>query len=300
MLKLILTRTIINYGGQFYLNNTIFSLCSSATSGGAIFVDHSSSNLFMINLAFDRCSTNELGGAMYIMQANNCYLVKSCFYKCTANQINAVLIYGSQYFVAKVNVNMTDEFCPYVNLECSVYSSSNTYCTLNNYSKSTTTYLCAGCYFSSNVNDQISTYCQVCDCKGPAFLGIWKTSKSTNSYMNFINNSVYFSWIELIEASLNPVLIGIVFKKNNITSLVRHISASGVPVFQGCSFDTANVFGTYIDHSINTFQSSKTLIPMDFLNTFYCWDNSTQYISFHLNRKSNFFANCFVIFIVNF
>ena len=58
MLKLILSRTIIEYGGQFCLNNTVFSLCSSATSGGAIFVDHSSSNLSMIGLAFDRCRTN--------------------------------------------------------------------------------------------------------------------------------------------------------------------------------------------------------------------------------------------------
>jgi len=276
MLKLVVTTFLINSVGQYNINNSVFRQCSSLTSGGGIFMDQVSSNVLLYGCLFERCHTEELGGAIYVKNANICYLVRDCFYMCSSKQINSVIIYGSEFYVSIAHTNLTDEYCPYSNLECSLYSAHNSFCTQNNYSKAVTTWLCAGLYCSSKMSELISSFCQVCDCYGPSFFGIWRTSSSTTLLMNFINNSVTDGWIEFHTSNLDPVLISILFKKNNVTKFAKYFSSSGTPVCYNCVFDVPNSFSISINTYYNFLNTYAPLISIPFMNTFQCWDNSTR------------------------
>ena len=275
------------------IEQNIFQFISSATHGGAIIANREDLIINLFRCSFFQCVSNQYGGGFAILSTLKFYGKSNCISECKAYSCPGFVLWGNGYKLLYSEFNYSDDNNPYSCHHASGLISSKLISTKINVSNSRFVSFSGGLYIGSSNSENIISFSQFSNCIATSFLGFCNPINYINpifSFLNFINNQVSISWFEIHNSITNPILNNCYFKENNIQPLIRYYGGSGSITFNSCYFD-------YINPSINSnnnyFNINISILSINLLNTFYCYNNITLF-SKKILPKSIFSLNCII------
>ena len=276
--------------GILQLINILFSFCSSNTQGGAVLLKNPSISFYSLFSSFLSCKSVQLGGAICSLNSNLSLYKSNCFLNCSSAQCNSIVYRGGSYNINEVQFNLTDEFCPYLNLMSTNLVVDNI--VIVNYFNCSYSYTS---YYSSNlrIGSLIKSTCffsQFVHSKGPAIFGTH--TKINNQiielvYLNFINNTFTNGLFEIYFGNCYPSISFSNFINISTNFLTYSLeSGSGYPIFNNCKFDI--LFNENFHQSISISNNYFNIIildkiSMELYNTKDCWNGFLIVLTTNIN-----------------
>ena len=295
-------QSIFNISGIFNLINNIYINCITNNHGGAIFSSNVNIIFFITFCSFLKCHADQRGGAICVYGIDKILIKKICILNCTASftspGLNLWGIYGN---INQIDFNNSDYNNPFSSAHSSYLCSFKLIMNHINISNTIATTHTAGIFFGNNESTNISSFCQIINSKGPAFLGLSLLSTNLqlilNNY-NFINNSVTLSWFQISRYYCIPIIVTSFFQKIPNFLIVSHIY-NGDGQFQFFNYLFNFNYDSNSHSSISNLNNIFNINLINFniinnINTFYCWNNFTfskSYQNFYKNFNFLIFFN---------
>ena len=247
-LLIISTMLELNQTGNVYLNNLLFKNCLTNDKSGAIYIFSSNLNFYAKNCAFLKCYTSteiSSSGALLILYVNSSITFNLCFEKCSTNNKTASFhfqTFFSGLYFTEFNYSVEFNCGDYIQkARHSSFIGGNTYLKYfnNNNTHNIATVYSGGIGFQKS-SLIFSKFNQISNNSGVVFFSIHSFETNLEiEYFNFINNLNQLGWINYIGSASILLKISKCFFNNNFNNNLFYIYTSSIGniIFDNCIFE---------------------------------------------------------------
>ena len=147
--------------------------------------------MFFISFcSFFKCHANQRGGAICVFGIDKIIINKNCILNCSSSFTSpGLMLWGNNGIINQIDFNNSDyNNSDYNNPHPTTHSSFLLSFKLKmnniNISNTVSTQYCSGIFFGSAQSCNMSSFCQISNCKGASFMGF--TVINNNLVLNFI------------------------------------------------------------------------------------------------------------------